>query len=148
MRRTLPAIGLCLILWPALLRAQDEPVVSAEPIVFLVLFDRNNAELSTAAKAVVDEAVREYRIRKQSASEPFMIWITGHYDTSSTSDHAEALSRKMAENVHDYLVSAGLPTEALNVSWSGDRQPALPTSDGVSEPANRRVEINFTYPPQ
>jgi outer membrane protein OmpA-like peptidoglycan-associated protein len=76
-----------------------------------------------------------------------MMYVTGHYDTSGTTQYAEQMSRRMAESVRDYLISAGLLAGALKVSWSGERQLAIPTRDGVTEAANRRVEINFHFPP-
>lgn len=145
MRPLLAAIVLLSLM--AFAKAEDALSVIAEPVVYLVLFDSNDAELSNTARAVLDETAREYRLRKQGEDQSVAIWITGHYDTSGSSDYADRMSRKMAENVRDYLVAAGVPAGALEVSWSGERQPAVPTRDGVSEPANRRVEVNFSLPP-
>jgi outer membrane protein OmpA-like peptidoglycan-associated protein len=36
----------------------------------------------------------------------------------------------------------GIPNSAINVAGRGEREPVVPTADEVSEPRNRRVEIN------
>jgi OOP family OmpA-OmpF porin len=144
--RSLLAAGLGLLSLTAFVNA-DEPSAMGEPVVYLVLFDSNNADLTNTATAVLDEAVREYWMRTQTFREPVTIYVTGHYDASGTAGYAEQMSRRMAETVRDYLIARSLPVEAVKVSWSGERQLAIPTPDGVAESANRRVEINFSFPP-
>jgi outer membrane protein OmpA-like peptidoglycan-associated protein len=44
--------------------------------------------------------------------------------------------------VRDDLVKRGISAERIEVSGRGKREPLVPTSAGVSEPKNRRVEIS------
>jgi outer membrane protein OmpA-like peptidoglycan-associated protein len=45
--------------------------------------------------------------------------------------------------VRDELVRNGIALPNIGMSAMGERQPLVPTADGVREPQNRRVEIAF-----
>jgi outer membrane protein OmpA-like peptidoglycan-associated protein len=40
------------------------------------------------------------------------------------------------------LAAQGIPADRILASGRGEREPIVPTADGVDEPRNRRVEIN------
>jgi len=56
--RSLLAAGLALLSLTAFVNADEWPVAIGEPVVYLVLFDSNNAELTNTESAVLDEVSR------------------------------------------------------------------------------------------
>jgi len=65
----------------------------------------------------------------------------GYTDTSGSAAYNEALSERRAKAVADELVAQGVAADALDVSWRGKTDLAVPTPDGVKEPLNRRTTI-------
>ncbi|MGH6692492.1 MAG: OmpA family protein, partial [Gammaproteobacteria bacterium] len=70
------------------------------------------------------------------------IAVIGHTDRVGLIEYNDTLSLRRAERVRKDFVSRGIPTGAINVAGRGEREPVVPTADEVSEPRNRRVEIN------
>jgi outer membrane protein OmpA-like peptidoglycan-associated protein len=69
------------------------------------------------------------------------IVVIGHTDRAGHQDLNDALARKRAELVAYRLMAAGVPSDRIEVVARGEREPLIPTADGVAEPRNRRVEI-------
>ena len=51
------------------------------------------------------------------------------------------LSMRRADAVRDALIAGGIPAENITVAGRGESENAIPTTDGIVEQANRRVEI-------
>jgi outer membrane protein OmpA-like peptidoglycan-associated protein len=45
--------------------------------------------------------------------------------------------------VRELLMQLGVAPAAIEVSGRGEREPLVPTPDGVAEERNRRVEMNL-----
>lgn len=103
---------------------------------FLVFFDFDRATLTEEGKRIVEAAATAF---KQDSKSP--IRLTGYTDLAGTQHYNLELSRRRAEVVRDYLVSQGVPLDAIGVAWKGKENPRVPTADGVREAQNRRVEI-------
>jgi outer membrane protein OmpA-like peptidoglycan-associated protein len=106
----------------------------AAPRVYMLYFKEGSTDLTdesqpilTALKAVVDRNSE--------------VQITGHTDTVGEPELNDGLSRDRATEIRAALVRQGLPVENARVTGRGDRELRVPTADGVSEPANRRVEV-------
>lgn len=54
------------------------------------------------------------------------------------------LSMKRANAVREGLLARGVNANLLMIDSRGEDELMVPTSDGVREPANRRVEVTFT----
>jgi outer membrane protein OmpA-like peptidoglycan-associated protein len=67
--------------------------------------------------------------------------ITGHADRSGSARYNDRLSRRRANAVKRGLISNGVPEKDIIIYAHGEREPLVPTRDGVREPQNRRVEI-------
>ncbi len=87
-----------------------------------------------AAKRVADEAVR----RPAAA-----LTVIGHADRRGPEAYNLELSLRRAEAMRDALVARGVAAARIEVVARGEWEPAVPTADGVAEPANRRVEVYF-----
>ena len=70
------------------------------------------------------------------------IMVIGHTDTVGGLAYNDKLSLARAEKLRDMLVGLGIPAERVAAAGRGKREPLVPTEDNVSEPRNRRVEIN------
>ncbi|HEY1506373.1 MAG TPA: OmpA family protein [Stellaceae bacterium] len=105
---------------------------------FVVYFDTGHATLTPAGRRVADDAVAAFQ-RDKAAH----IALAGYTDTVGNPRSNEALSRRRAETVRDYLVAHGVPMSEMMVNWHGEANPQVPTGNGVPEAQNRRVVINI-----
>jgi OmpA-OmpF porin, OOP family len=118
--------------------AEVERALTTEGNVYLVFFAWDQADLTPVTMAVLDQVAADY-----ASGRPTRVTLSGHADRSGTDAYNDALSEQRAQNVARALVARGVPERALDVQWFGERQPRIPTEDGVREPQNRRVEIVF-----
>lgn len=103
---------------------------------FLIFFDFDRAEITPQGTAVIQRAVENYR-----RGTPVRIIATGHADRAGPPDYNQSLSERRAQAVQQALVRSGLPANQITTAGRGETQPLVPTSDGVREAQNRRVEI-------
>lgn len=108
---------------------------------FVVYFEWDRADLTTAASAVVDQAVANIRERDDCA--PSSVSIVGHTDTSGASAYNQRLSNRRSSVVSNALSSRGIPTAIINTEGRGENALAKETRDGVREPLNRRAEVQI-----
>jgi len=103
---------------------------------YMVFFDWDKSDLTARAQLIVAEAARN--ATRGSVSR---IAVSGHADKSGVATYNQALSLARANVVATELVRLGVPKTAILISAFGDTKPLVPTTDGVREPQNRRVEI-------
>ena len=70
------------------------------------------------------------------------IVVIGHTDTVGALAYNDRLSLARAERLREMLIEMGLPAVRIQAAGRGKRELLVPTDDNVSEPRNRRVEIN------
>lgn len=115
------------------------PAPAPEPVgPFIVYFDWDSAEITDAAAKILDEAAEAYK-----SATPVRIQLKGHTDTSGGDSYNDRLSERRSAAVRAGLVSRGVPESAIAPASFGETRPAVNTGDGVREPMNRRVEIQF-----
>ena len=115
--------------YDALLAAMPPP-----PQIFTLYFIEGTTELAPESVATL-EALRKI---VTPASD---VQITGHTDTTGDPTANDKLSLARAIEVRAALVQDGLPVGNARVTGRGERELKVPTGPGVSEPANRRVEV-------
>jgi outer membrane protein OmpA-like peptidoglycan-associated protein len=108
------------------------------PMNYLVFFDWDRYDLTEEGMRVVAAAAQNALSGGIST-----IMATGHADLSGPDAYNMGLSERRAETVRDQLILLGVPAEMISIAWKGEREPLVPTADGVREPQNRRVEIVF-----
>ena len=115
-----------------------EPPAAPPPAseLYLVYFDLDNAELSEAAKAVLETASSAAR-----KLEGMTVSVSGHTDLAGSADYNMELSKRRAMAVSEVLIKAGVASAAVKAEALGETHPAIITADGVAESGNRRVEI-------
>ena len=108
-----------------------------KPATFLVYFLEGKDELTAASNAELKNVFAEIKRRP----EPDVI-IIGHTDSVGGDAYNDKLSLARAERMRDLLGGLGIPASRIQVSGRGKREALVQTQGGVSEPRNRRVEIN------
>ncbi len=118
----------------------EQPVVQA-PVPagpFIVFFDWDRSDITPEAASILDNAAAAYQ---QTGSA--QVVLAGHADKSGSDQYNVGLSQRRADAVRSYLAGRGVPDGAMNTEAFGESRPLVETADGVREPQNRRVEINF-----
>ncbi len=105
---------------------------------YMVFFDWDRSDLSGQAMATIHQAAEAYKTTGQSR-----ITATGHTDSSGPDGYNMALSLRRANTVKDALVRDGVPATNIQVIGKGEKELLVQTGDGVREPQNRRVVIDF-----
>jgi outer membrane protein OmpA-like peptidoglycan-associated protein len=116
------------------------PALEAQPkrpVSFYLYFQRDTDEFAPESKALVNQIFAE--IARRPAPE---VAIIGHTDRVGSMQYNDALSLRRAERCRDELIKLGIPKVRISVAGRGTREPEVQTADQVSEPRNRRVEIN------
>ncbi len=114
------------------------PAPAPVPRAYLVFFDFDDSSLRPEAQQIVGTAANN-----AETGEIRRISVVGHADRSGSDAYNDRLSLRRAETVRDALIALGYPAVQINVAARGEADPLVPTPDGVREPQNRRVEINF-----
>lgn len=110
------------------------------PVSFLLYFQEGTDEYTPASKAALTKVLAEIKRRKMAE-----IAVIGHTDRVGPVEYNDALSLKRAERVRKDFADRGfgVPPHAISIAGRGERELVVPTADEVSEPRNRRVEINI-----
>jgi outer membrane protein OmpA-like peptidoglycan-associated protein len=109
----------------------------ARPISFLLYFITGTDTLTEESKVELGRMLQELRNRPAPD-----ILVIGHTDRVGALEANDELSLQRAERVKADLVSQGISADRIQAAGRGEREPVIPTDDGVDEPLNRRVEIN------
>lgn len=121
-------------------RARFGAVLAAQPprpVSWLVYFVTGDVELTPESNPVFEQVKAE--LARRPAPE---ITVIGHTDRVGDLEFNDALSLKRAQFVREALAGAGIDALQIEVSGRGEREPLVPTADGVAKQKNRRVEIN------
>jgi len=108
------------------------------PISFLLYFLGDSDEYTPESKEAFESVSTE--IARRKAAE---VVVIGHTDRMGALEYNDTLSLRRAERVRKDFVDRGVPDNAISVAGRGEREPIVPTADEVTEPRNRRVEINI-----
>ena len=107
--------------------------------LYQVFFDTNQDKMTPDAEKAVDDVVKA----AQAAGYP-KITVVGYTDTVGSTQYNQRLSLRRAMAVRKALMTAGIPADKLVAEGRGKSDPLVATADGVAEPQNRRVSIQFT----
>jgi outer membrane protein OmpA-like peptidoglycan-associated protein len=107
------------------------------PKSFLVYFLGDSDELTPESRVAFAQILAELRGR----SSPDVV-VIGHSDRLASDEYNDRLSLQRAGRVREELLKLGIAPGRIRTAGRGEREPLVPTADGVAEPRNRRVEIN------
>jgi len=108
-----------------------------KPASFVLYFLEGRDELTPESKAELDKVIGELKRRPLPD-----IVVIGHTDSVGGLAYNDRLSLARAERLREMLVALGIPASRVQAAGRGKRELLVPTDDNVSEPRNRRVEIN------
>lgn len=106
------------------------------PEKFVLYFQTGSIQLMPESEKLLDDIVAATRRRHAVA-----IDLAGHTDTAGSDEQNELLSLARAESIRLELDYRRAEYRRLAVAAYGQKQPAVPTADGVYQPRNRRVEV-------
>ena len=118
------------------------PALSGQPdrtdriASFILYFKSDTTKLTPESAQTLTTVMRT--IRNRGANE---VYVVGHTDRVGTEAYNRELSSRRAYRVRDQLLSNGVDSKGLLVSFHGEAMPLVHTKDEVGEPLNRRVEV-------
>jgi len=121
-------------------REQFGPTLAAlpgKPAKFVLYFLEGRDELTPESKVELERIFAELKRRPLPD-----IAVIGHTDTVGGLHYNDQLSRARADRTREMLVDLGIPAERIEAAGRGKRELLVPTEENISEPRNRRVEIN------
>jgi outer membrane protein OmpA-like peptidoglycan-associated protein len=111
--------------------------IPARPALFRLYFIRGSDELTEESRLELKRMLEE--VSRRTAPD---ILVIGHTDRVGKEQDNDQLSLQRAERVRDSFIAQGIAFGRIRAAGRGEREPRVPTADGVDEPRNRRVEIN------
>ncbi len=111
--------------------------VPGKPATFTLYFLEGRDELTPESKGEMDKVFGELKRRPLPD-----IVVIGHTDTVGGLAFNDRLSLARAERLREMMIGLGIPAERISAAGRGKRELLVPTEDSISEPRNRRVEIN------
>jgi outer membrane protein OmpA-like peptidoglycan-associated protein len=118
------------------------PALTAQPdpagrfVSFILYFEHDTTKLTHESKNLLPEVLKTIKTLKSKE-----VYVVGHTDLVGTEAYNIELSSRRANHVRNLLVSSGIKSSALFVSYFGKARPLVPTKEEVPEPRNRRVEV-------
>ena len=128
----------------ALAQAPQGPIPTAavaqrtEPGRYWVFFAWNRADLPPDGRKVVEEAAQSF-LSTGSAR----LSLVGSADRTGSPAFNRKLSARRADAVRAELERLGVPAGAIAVRAEGENAPIVANAEGVREPLNRYVAIDF-----
>jgi OOP family OmpA-OmpF porin len=101
-----------------------------------IYFDTNKATIQPKSKPRLDNAVETLKKYPDLKLE-----ISGHTDDRGDDAHNMDLSRRRAEAVRDYLVTAGIDASRLKTRGAGESEPIDTNDTSKGRAKNRRIEF-------
>jgi outer membrane protein OmpA-like peptidoglycan-associated protein len=109
-------------------------VMPPPPKVFTLYFIEGTTQITADSAATLEDL-------RRAIGPTSDVQITGHTDTTGDAAINDKLSLDRATQVRATLVADGLPVADARVTGRGERELRVQTGPGVSEAANRRVEV-------
>jgi len=109
---------------------------STEALDHTLLFDTGKSELTTSS---LNEVVK---IAGQCATKKgYVINVISYTDKVGRNDGNSSLSLSRCDTVKGALIAAGVPERNIFTKTTGETFPPIVTTDSISEPLNRRVDV-------
>jgi peptidoglycan-associated lipoprotein len=115
--------------------APPPPVVSA-PELDAARFGFDSDALGPSARAALDQAARLMREQPD-----LHVTIEGHCDERGTAEYNQALGERRASAAREYLMSAGIASERIQIVSYGEERPLAEGHDEAAWASNRRAQV-------
>lgn len=110
---------------------------------YQVYFDSSSAALNPRGHLVVENAAR---IAKNAG--PTRVTVIGRTDRVGSAPDNLALAHQRANVVRDALIAAGVPSDQIDTSWTGEANQAVSTANDAAEARNRVVDVTVVQQPR
>jgi OmpA-OmpF porin, OOP family len=135
------ASGTCRTEFLAALDELENPKVgtSVPPVTtqgYNVFFDFDKSSLSREGRQTIARAAKAV-----GGDSVVRIKLVGKADLAGTDPYNMALSHHRADAVRNALLADGVVSDRIDERWVGEREPPVPTAQGVREQRNRVVEV-------
>ena len=132
----LPVINWLVVKVPEeiLLEEALSDIISEEPITFIP----GTAQLTMRSEETLDEIAR---ILKKYPD--IKLEVAAYMDSVGDDEYNLELSKKRAENVVNYLISKGVPSERLVAKGYGEANPVASNESAAGRIKNRRIEFKI-----
>jgi OOP family OmpA-OmpF porin len=124
------------------LEGSHKPVAAVPPPTqargFNVFFDFDKSALTIEGRRIVDAAATAAH-----GGATIQITLVGKADLSGTDPYNMNLSHRRADIVRGAFLADGITSDQIAEHWVGEREPPVPTEQGVREPRNRVVEVGL-----
>jgi outer membrane protein OmpA-like peptidoglycan-associated protein len=119
----------------ALIERTIEPSTSRLELLAPVLFALDSDQIEPIGVAMLYEVAHALRTRPEIR----LLEVQGYADTRGSEEHNQALSKRRAERVRDWLVAHGVEAERLVVAAHGASVPLEASDSEAAHEQNRRV---------
>ena len=115
-----------------------EPLMFTRDVIerFIVYFDFDSTHLTAESLAVINRAAASI-----AGAKSYGFTVRGHTDRAGSDAYNDKLAQERTDAVALGLIEARIASGQVRMLDFGEREPAVPTADGVREKYNRRVEI-------
>ena len=103
-----------------------------------VFFDFDKSSLTVEGRQVVDAAAKAAQ-----GGAAVQITLVGKADLAGTDPYNMSLSHRRADTVRNAFLADGITSDQIAERWVGEREPPVPTENGVREARNRVVEVGL-----
>lgn len=105
----------------------------------LVFFDYDKTDLRSESFSELERVVELLR-----ANAGIKVRFEGHTDDQGSDDYNNDLSKRRAQAVASYIISAGIDAFRVDAIGLGEGSPVVPNSSDENRARNRRVEMRIT----
>lgn len=114
------------------------PATSAElaGAWYQVYFDTNSSAINSRGQMIVKNVA--YVVANNGATR---VTVIGRTDRVGAPPANMALAHRRAEAVRDALITAGVPADHIDTSWTGEAAQRVATANDAAEPRNRVVDV-------
>lgn len=132
---------------------EPAPEPAPEPVVVVVaeqvryaaeaLFNFDKSALKPEGEAILQDLVS-----KMNALNLEVVLAKGYTDSTGPAEYNMGLSNRRADSVKAYLVSLGVPANAITTEGFGENDPVASNKTRAGRAQNRRVEIEVVGTPR
>jgi OOP family OmpA-OmpF porin len=122
----------------------DAPVLAGA--WYQIYFDTNSAEINARGKLIVETV--SYVVANVGADSVARVTVIGKTDRVGAPPANLALSKVRAEKIRDSLIAAGVPSDRIDTTWTGEAKQMVATGNHVTEARNRVVDVTVIKEPR
>ena len=113
--------------------------VFIRPKKYVIYFDFDSSVLTEDSSRVLWEFLKD--VKKVDGK--YIVNVVGHSDRVGTKNYNQKPSERRTDTIKHYLIKNGIAKDIIKISWQGEVEPQIITSNDFKEDLNRRVTITI-----